>query len=68
MKTHPSCLDRVPQSTQSGKIIPTNTGLYDPASWIQTGYTPSDIILSTAILVSAVASLLAVLMSSSRQR
>jgi hypothetical protein len=56
--------DRSSQSTQTGQLVPTNTGLYDPASWIQTGYTPSDIILSTAILVSAVA----VLMSSSRQR
>jgi hypothetical protein len=61
-------LDRVPQTIQAEQLIPTNTGLYNPASWIQTGYTPSDIILSTAILVSAVASLLAVLMSSSRQR
>jgi hypothetical protein len=61
-------LVRVPQTTQAEQLIPTNTGLYNPASWIQTGYTPSDIILSTAILVSAVASLLAVLISSSRQR
>jgi hypothetical protein len=68
MNTKQLHLDRVQQSTQTGQLVPTNTGLYNPASWIQTGYTPSDIILSTAILVSAVASLLAVLMSSSRQR
>jgi hypothetical protein len=68
MKTKQSHLDRIPQSTQTGQLIPPNTQLYNPPSWIQTGYAPSDIILSTAILVSAVASLLAVLMSSSRQR
>jgi hypothetical protein len=68
MSTKQSHFDRVPQSTQTGQLIPTNTELYNPASWIQTGYTPSDIILSTAILVSAVASLIAALKSSSRPR
>jgi hypothetical protein len=66
MNTKQLHFDRVLQ-TQTGQIIPTNTQLYNPASWIQTGYAPSDIILSTAILVSAVASLIAVLKSSSRQ-
>jgi hypothetical protein len=61
-------IDRIQQSAQTGQLIPTNTQLYHPASWIQTGYTPSDIILSTAILVSAVADLIAVLKSSSRQQ
>jgi hypothetical protein len=56
--------DRSSQSTQTGQLVPIHTGLYDPASWLQTGYTPSDIILSTAILISA----MAVLLSSSRQR
>jgi hypothetical protein len=47
-------LDRVPQSTQTGQLIPTNTELYNPATWLQTGYSPSEIILSTAILIHSI--------------
>jgi hypothetical protein len=48
-------LDRVSQSTQTGQIIPTSTELYNPATWLQTGYSPSEIILSTAILIHSIA-------------
>jgi hypothetical protein len=47
-------IDRIPESTQPGILIPTNTELYNPAAWLKTGYSPSEIILSTAILVHAI--------------
>jgi toxin HigB-1 len=43
-------IDRVTESTQPGILIPTNTELYNPAAWLKTGYSPSEIILSTAII------------------
>ncbi len=68
MKDQLVCLDRVPQSTHTGQLMPVNTELYNPGSWLKNGDSPAEIILATAILVSAVASLLAVLMPSSRHR
>jgi hypothetical protein len=48
-------LERVPQSTKTGQLIPTNTELYNPATWLKTGYSPSEIILSIAVLVHSMA-------------
>ncbi len=53
-------LDRIPQSTQTGQLIPTNTEPYNPGSWLKDGTSPAEIILATAILVSAIAGLLKV--------
>jgi hypothetical protein len=50
MKINQSCLDRAPQSTQPIE-------LYHP-SWLKNGDSPAEIILSTAILVSAIAKLI----------
>jgi hypothetical protein len=47
--------DQVPQSTQSGQLIPTNAELYNPGSWLKDGKSPTEIILATAILVSEIA-------------
>lgn len=52
--------DRIQQPTQAGTLIPTNTELYNPGSWLKDGTSPAEIILASAILVSAIASLLAV--------
>jgi hypothetical protein len=52
-------IDRISESTQPGILIPTNTELYNPAAWLKTGYSPSEILLSTAILVHAIGILLA---------
>jgi hypothetical protein len=54
-------LDRVQQSTQTGTLIPTNTELYNPGSWLKDGTSPAEIILASAILVSAITGLLKVL-------
>jgi hypothetical protein len=48
-------LDRIQQSTQTGQLIPTNTELYNPGSWLKDGTSPAEIILSTAILVGSIA-------------
>jgi hypothetical protein len=53
-------LDRIPQSAQTGQLIPVNSELYNPGSWLKDGTSPAEIILASAILVSAIASLLAV--------
>jgi hypothetical protein len=58
--------DRASQVTE--QPIPTNADYHNPNTWLQSGYSPSEIILSAAILVRAIASLLAVLKSSSRPR
>jgi hypothetical protein len=50
-------LDRVSRSTQTGQLIPTNTELYNPTTWLKTGYSPSEIILSIAVLVHSIATL-----------
>ena len=61
------CLDRIQQSTQTGQLIPINTGLYDPGSWLKNGDSPAEIILATAVLVGSIASLLNVLMASKQR-
>jgi hypothetical protein len=62
-------LDRIPQSTQTGQLIPiqSTTGLYDPSSWLKNGDSPAEIILATAILVGSIAGLLNVFTSSKRR-
>jgi hypothetical protein len=57
--TSSGAIDRVPESIQPGILLPTNTQLYNPAAWLKTGYGPSEILLSTAILVHAIGILLA---------
>jgi hypothetical protein len=58
MKTNQSHFDQLPQSTQPGEMIPTQSiELYHP-SWLKNGDSPAEIILSTAILVSAIAKLI----------
>jgi hypothetical protein len=47
-------LDRIHQSTQTGQLIPVNTELYNPGSWLKNGDSPAEIILSTAILVGSI--------------
>jgi hypothetical protein len=54
-------IDRIQQATQTGTIIPTNTELYNPGSWLKDGTSPAEIILASAILASAIAGLLKVL-------
>jgi hypothetical protein len=54
-----SCLDRVKKSTKQ-LILIQSTELYNPGSWLKDGTSPAEIILASAILVSAIASLLAV--------
>jgi hypothetical protein len=54
-------IDRIQQSTQTGTLIPTNTELYNPGSWLKNGDSPAEIILATAILVGSIAGLLKVL-------
>jgi hypothetical protein len=66
MNTNQFHLDRLPQSTQTGQLIPTNTELYNPGSWLKNGDSPAEIILATAILVGSIAGLLNVFMSSKR--
>jgi hypothetical protein len=60
-------LDRIPQSTQTGQLIPVNSELYNPGSWLKDGTSPAEIILASAILVSAIAGLLNVLMTSKQR-
>ena len=68
MNTKQLQLDRVPQSTQTGQLMPIqSTGLYDPGSWLKNGDSPAEIILATAILVGSIAGLLNVFMSSKRR-
>jgi hypothetical protein len=51
-------IDRAPQSTQPGELMPTQPiEFYHPA-WLKNGDSPAEIILSTAILVSAIAKLI----------
>jgi hypothetical protein len=45
-------IDRVPESTI---LIPT-TELYNPAAWLKTGYSPTEIILAMAIFVGVILS------------
>jgi hypothetical protein len=49
-------IDRVPESTHPGILIPTSTELYNPATWLKTGYSPTEIILAMAIFVGVVLS------------
>jgi hypothetical protein len=56
-------LDRIQQSTQTAQLIPTNTELYNPGSWLKNGDSPAEIILASAILVGSIAGLLNVLIS-----
>jgi hypothetical protein len=56
-------IDRIQQSTQTGTLIPTNTELYNPGSWLKNGDSPAEIILATAILMGSIAGLLNVLIS-----
>jgi hypothetical protein len=44
-------IDRVPQSTQTGQLIPPNTELYNPGSWTRHGDSFTEIILAMAIFV-----------------
>lgn len=67
MNTKQLHLDRLPQSTQTGQLIPTNTELYNPGSWLKNGDSPAEIILATAILVGSIAGLLNVFMLSKRR-
>jgi hypothetical protein len=68
MNTKQLSLDRLPQSTQTGQLMPIqSTGLYDPSSWLKNGDSPAEIILATAILVGSIAGLLNVFMSSNRR-
>jgi hypothetical protein len=54
-------IDRIQQATQTGTLIPTNTELYNPGSWLKDSTSPAEIILASAILASAIAGLLKVL-------
>jgi hypothetical protein len=54
-------IDQIQQSTQTGTLIPTNTELYNPGSWLKNGDSPAEIILATAILGGSIAGLLKVL-------
>ncbi len=68
MNTTQLHLDRVPQSTQTGQLMPIqSTGLYDPGSWLKNGDSPAEIILATAILMGSIAGLVHVFMSSKRR-
>jgi hypothetical protein len=64
---NPLSLDPIPQSIQPGQLIPINIDLYNPGSWLRNGDSPAEIILATAILVSAAAKLLAVWISSKKR-
>jgi hypothetical protein len=65
MNTKKLHLDRVPQPTQTGQLIPIqSTELYNPGSWLKNGDSPAEIILATAILVGSIAGLVHVFMSS----
>jgi hypothetical protein len=43
------------------QLIPNNLGLFNPGTWLKQGNSPAEIILATAILVVAIASLITVL-------
>jgi hypothetical protein len=60
MNTNSSAIDRVPQQPiVTGKLMPSQPiGLHNPGSWLKTGYSPAEIILASAVLVSAIAILL----------
>jgi hypothetical protein len=60
-------LDRIQKNAQTGQLVPTNTDLYNPGSWLIKGDSPAEIILASAILVSAIAGLLNVLMTSKQR-
>ncbi len=68
MNTKQLHFGRASQVIQTEQPIPNNADYHDLNTWLQSGYSPSEIILSAAILVRAIASLLAVLKSSSRPR
>jgi hypothetical protein len=53
-------LDRVKEATKQ-LILIQSTELYNPGSWLKDGTSPAEIILASAILVSAIAGLLKVL-------
>jgi hypothetical protein len=61
------CLDRIQQSTPIRQLIPINTELYNPGTWIIKGDSPAEIILATAILMGSISGLLNVL-TASKQR
>jgi hypothetical protein len=52
--------DRVKKYTKK-LILIQSTELYNPGSWLKDGTSPAEIILASAILVSAIAGLLKVL-------
>jgi hypothetical protein len=54
--TGSSAIDRVQQSTQTGQLIPPNTELYNPGSWMRHGDSPTEIILAMAIFVGVILS------------
>jgi hypothetical protein len=47
MNTKQLHFNRVQQSTQTGTLIPTNTELYNPGSWLKDGTSPAEIILAS---------------------
>jgi hypothetical protein len=58
--------DRVKQSTKQ-LILIQSTELYNPGSWLKDGTSPTEIILASAILASAIAGLLNVLIASKQR-
>jgi hypothetical protein len=48
-------IDRVPQSTQTGQIIPSNTEFYNPGSWMRHGDS-TEMILAMAIFARVISS------------
>jgi hypothetical protein len=61
MKTNSSAIIQIPQSNQIGELVPNQPiELHKPNSWINTGYSPTEIILATAILIRSIAGLLAI--------
>jgi hypothetical protein len=52
--TSSGAIDRFPESIQPGILLPTNTQLYNPGSWLKDGDSPAEIILATSILVIAI--------------
>jgi hypothetical protein len=48
-------IDRVPQSTQTGQLIPSNTEFYNPGSQMRHGYS-TETILALAIFARVISS------------
>jgi hypothetical protein len=58
MDTNQTPFDRAPQSTQPGQMMSTQPIELCHPAWLKNGDSPAEIILSTAILVSAIAKLI----------